>query len=195
MLKHIGVVTILPVMAALAGCATFVEGTDQAIPVITDPVYAVCDAYKGGKLIGATSGQTPILYVTKSVRKLEVTCSAPGYDTKTVKVISATSGWGAVSFWAWDLALTDWISGALNKYPEGIAVALNPTPGLTAERIRQSMNEEFRARPSLRTGASVAHDELRPGIQVPYSLAVAEAYEPFAIAQGGNRLEGATPEK
>ncbi|MEN3976922.1 hypothetical protein [Emcibacter sp. SYSU 3D8] len=183
MLKRLCTLSILPAVAALSGCATFLDGTDQAIPVNTDPVHAICDIYKGGKLIGSTSDKTPIVYVTKSVRKLEVVCSAPGYDTKTVKVISATSGWGAVSFWAWDLAVTDWISGALNKYPEGISVALNPTPGPTAERIRQSMNDELRTRPTVRAGAQVAQDQVRPGIQVPYSLAGAEADEPFALVQ------------
>ncbi len=195
MLKRIFAVSILPVVAILSGCATVAEGTDQAIPVHTDPVHAVCDVYKGGKLIGATSGLTRVLYVTKSVRKLEVVCSAPGYDTKTVKIISATSGWGAISFWTWDLAVTDWISGALNKYPEGISVALNPTPGLNAERIRQSMNDELRTRPTLRPGSSVAQAEIRPGVRIPYSVAESSESAPFAIAKGHDDVAGAPSKK
>lgn len=182
-------------LATLSGCATYMEGTSQALPIHTDPVHAICDVYKDNKLIGATSDQTPVVYITKSVRALRVTCSAPGYDTKSVKVISATSPWGGAGFWLWDLAVTDWISGALNKYPDGVSVALNPTPGPNAERMRQSMNDELRTRPRVASGANLARAEVRPGIQVPYSLAGAKADEPFAVAQDGNREPASGAEK
>lgn len=177
-------------VVALSGCATYMEGTSQALPIHTDPVHAICDVYKDEKLIGATSGQVPVVYITKSVRALRVTCSAPGYDTKSVKVISATSPWGGAGFWLWDLAVTDWISGALNKYPDGVSVALNPTPGPNAERIRQSMNDDLRTRPTVTAGAGMVQGDIRPGIQVPYSLAGAEADEPFALAEDGNQAPG-----
>lgn len=195
MLKRVFALPILAVVAGASGCATYMEGTDQAIPIKTDPVHAICDVYKDGKLIGATSQQTPVVYVTKSIRALGVTCSAPGYDTKTVKVISATSRWGGVSFWAWDLAITDWISGALNEYPEAVSIALNPTPGPTAERIRQSMSEELRTKPTLRSGMSVSQGEVRPGVQISYSIAGAPEDEPFSVAHDRNPEPGEPTEK
>lgn len=70
--------------------------------------------------------RSPTLNVGKSRKDLIITCMAQGYDVKTVRIESSTSGWGVAGAVTLDLGITDYMTGALNKYPESISVVLIP---------------------------------------------------------------------
>ena len=154
-------------MLALPGCATVMEGTDQDIPVRTEPAYAICDVMQKGHLVGSTGGTNNVLSIGKSREPLTVACSAPGYAPKQVHVVSGASGWGVVSFWFWDLAITDWITGGLNHYPGAIGVALAPVPG--QEDLRRAALDEYTATPRS-TNGFVSLNKVRPARQIPYAV-------------------------
>lgn len=112
-----------------AGCASIVEGTDQDITIKSDPSHAVCEARQKGKLVGSTSLRSPVLNVGKSRKDLIITCFAEGYEPQTVRIESSTSGWGIAGAVTLDLGITDYMTGALNKYPEAISVVMMPAKG------------------------------------------------------------------
>ena len=53
-------------------------------------------------------------------------CNAPGYKEQFVKIESSASGWGVASCFLVDLCITDYSTGALNKYPESLTISLTP---------------------------------------------------------------------
>lgn len=109
---------------AAGGCASIVEGTSQTILVNMTPDTAQCVATRQGSQVGLVSGSARQLPVSKSRHDLWLRCTAPGYETSDVKVESSASGWGVAGGIAFDLGITDYMTGALNKYPEAVTVAL-----------------------------------------------------------------------
>lgn len=112
---------------SLSGCATIIEGTDQWIAVAVNVPGATCEAWRNGALQDSTTPQKDRLKVTKSKDDLQIKCSAPGFDTKTVAVESSVSAAGMASVLAIDFGATDYMTGALNKYPDAVIVNLSPT--------------------------------------------------------------------
>ena len=143
------------------------EGTDQVIPVYTNTATAICDVTQKSKLVGSTQGREGTLFLGKSREPLTVSCYAPGYDSKTVHVVSGATGWGVTSFFFWDFAITDWITGGLNKYPDGISVALSPVPG--QERLRQDTLSELNTQPRIVSGSNSMVAQIRPARLIPYA--------------------------
>lgn len=111
-------------MVAVSGCASIVEGTNQTIMVNMAPDTAQCVATRQGSQIGVVSGSARQLPVSKSRHDLWLRCTASGYETSDIKVESSASGWGVAGGIAFDLGITDYMTGALNKYPETVTVAL-----------------------------------------------------------------------
>jgi hypothetical protein len=62
--------------------------------------------------------------VPKSRDDISVECAAPGYEKQTMNIESSASGWGVVGCFLIDLCITDYSTGALNKYPKTISVKL-----------------------------------------------------------------------
>jgi uncharacterized protein YceK len=116
------------VLILLSGCATVLEGTDQSIAVNLQPKTAVCTATRQGETLGSVSARNTILHVSKSRHDIYLTCSAPGYLDQTAKVVSSASAGGVASIFLFDFGITDYATGALNKYPPSVAVSLAPDP-------------------------------------------------------------------
>ncbi|MBI1181151.1 MAG: hypothetical protein GC201_11385 [Alphaproteobacteria bacterium] len=114
--------------ACLSGCASIVEESAQPLPIYTEPETAVCDVWQKGELVASTSGSVNVTYVSKSATKLKVTCRAEGYHPKTVTVISDPSHYAIQGMWAVVPGITDYVTGAFNKYPGWVTVALDPIP-------------------------------------------------------------------
>lgn len=122
----LGLVAALAAFAvSLGGCATIMEGHTQDINVNVSPENADCFASRGGHPIGQYSARTHILTVSKSRNDMVVTCSAPGYRTKSVTFESGASAWGVVGAMTLDLGLIDYSTGALNKYDATITIVLD----------------------------------------------------------------------
>ena len=110
----------------LSACATIVEGTDQSIKVNLSPDQANCIVTREGAQVGSLSRKNKYIKVSKSKNDLDVECRAPGYLTENLTVESSASGWGVVGCILIDLCITDYSTGALNKYPKQITIALVP---------------------------------------------------------------------
>jgi hypothetical protein len=117
----------------LMSCASIVEGTNQTISVNLTPESANCTASRQGSPVGTISAASRNLTVSKSRYDIVLRCSAPDYETADVKVESGASGWGVAGAFTLDFGLTDWATGALNKYPDSVTIALNQKPKQGAE--------------------------------------------------------------
>ena len=117
-------IAFLFVVMSLSACASIVEGTDQSITVSLTPEKATCIVTRKGTQLGSLSQKNKIIKVSKSKNDLEIECQAPGHIAENLTVESSASGWGVVGCILIDLCITDSATGALNKYPEQIAIAL-----------------------------------------------------------------------
>jgi len=111
----------------LASCASIVEGTDQSITVNLSPENASCRVIREGTQVASISKNNRFLNLSKSRHDLIIECSAVGHHDETVSIESSASGWGVVGCFLIDLCITDFATGALNKYPKSINISLAPT--------------------------------------------------------------------
>ena len=110
----------------ISSCASIVEGTDQSIKVSLSPDQATCVVIREGAQIASLSRHNQFINISKSKNSLEIECKAQGHITENLTVESSASGWGVVGCIFIDLCITDYSTGALNKYPERITIALVP---------------------------------------------------------------------
>ena len=76
-----GWVTLLVAAGLMAGCATLIDGNQQAITVTTSPPGAACTLDREGSRIGVVMETPALVPVEKSKRELVVTCRKAGYQT------------------------------------------------------------------------------------------------------------------
>lgn len=126
-----GKVLVLLTAALLSGCATIVEGTDQNINVQLSPDTATCQISQKSSIIATVGNGGGQVSVPKSRKDLLFSCSADGYQKQNLTIESSASGWGIVGCFLIDLCITDYSTGALNKYPKSLNIAL--------QRIRQNV--------------------------------------------------------
>ena len=129
-----GKVPVLLTAALLSGCATIVEGTDQTINVQLSPDTATCQISQKGSLIATVGNGGDQVLIPKSRKDLLFSCSADGYQKQNLTIESSASGWGVLGCFLIDLCITDYSTGALNKYPKSLSIALqrigqNVVPG------------------------------------------------------------------
>jgi hypothetical protein len=134
---------------SLSGCASIVEGTDQSIRVRLSPDSATCRVTREGEQLASISQKEPFIKVSKSKNELEIECRAPDHIVENITIESSASGWGVVGCILIDLCITDYSTGALNKYPEEISIVLVPQ-NFTSEKERDEWFQ--RRRTSLETG-------------------------------------------
>ncbi len=113
----------------IAGCATIVEGTDQYIDVQLSPDTAFCDISQKGSVIESIDNGGGQVEIPKSRHDIFFECSAEGYQDQKYSIESSASGWGVVGCFLIDLCITDYSTGALNKYPETINIKLKKNSG------------------------------------------------------------------
>lgn len=117
-MKHIH---LLPLLAALSGCATMISGTSQNIAFSVSPSNAQCDLMnKKGEKLAAINAQNNIIHVAKSSDDLTLQCQANGYSTKIAKIESKVNAGAAMV-----MGLADIGSGAIYKYPETFSLQLD----------------------------------------------------------------------
>ncbi len=110
----------------LSGCASVIDGTSQVITVATDPPAATCSAFRQGAPLFQTSAGHSRAIVSKSRHAIDLTCTAPGFEDTSVAVNSSISAMGVASMATFDFGITDYATGALNKYPDSVTVTLKP---------------------------------------------------------------------
>ena len=118
---------------ALSACASIVEGTDQSIAVNLSPEDATCQVHREGAQLSTVSKDHKYINISKSKNDLVIECQAPDHFDETIMIESSASGWGVAGCFLIDLCITDYSTGALNKYPEAINIALVPKAFASAE--------------------------------------------------------------
>jgi hypothetical protein len=121
---------------ALSACASIVEGTDQSIAVNLTPEDAICEVHREGAQLSTVSKDQKYVNISKSKNDLVIECQAPDHFDETVMIESSASGWGVAGCFLIDLCITDYSTGALNKYPEAINIALVPKTFASSQRRR-----------------------------------------------------------
>jgi hypothetical protein len=115
-------------LSMLAACASIVEGTDQSVTVITEPVGASCQLERDGTKIAIVSPTPGTVQVEKSKRDMSVTCTKDQHETSMAVLVSsfqamtvgnAVFGWGIG-------VIVDASTGAMNKYPESVTIIMPP---------------------------------------------------------------------
>lgn len=161
-LRHIAA---LGAVGLLFGCASIVEGTDQTLNVKISPDSASCEITQKGKLLGTLSNGGGQITVPKSRKDLTVECTAPGYRKQIVSLESSASGWGIVGCFLIDLCITDYSTGALNKYDEVVNITLPRDTGVATSGFSAgSTPAGFRASPAppvLTANWRTTHDKVR----------------------------------
>lgn len=111
---------------SLSGCATLIEGTDQQIVVRPDQASTSCAGTRQDRPIFITFPGHDVVTVSKSRNAIDLTCNAPGFSTGHQTIESSVTAWGVTSMAAVDFGITDYATGALNKYPDAVDVKLVP---------------------------------------------------------------------
>ncbi len=97
--------------------------TTQRLTIATDPPAATCQGERRGAVLFSASRSA---IVSKSRNPIRITCSAPGFEDATMSVDSSVSAMGIAGALTVDFGITDYATGALNKYPETVAITLKP---------------------------------------------------------------------
>lgn len=121
---------LIPIIAcaALAGCASIVEGTDQTITVSSNPSGALCVLERGWGQIGVVNLTPGMVHVEKSSDEITVRCSKDGYHDGVGVLVSEFEGMtaGNIIFGGIVGLAVDAGSGAMYYYPPSIVVTLQP---------------------------------------------------------------------
>lgn len=125
-MRILATAAILALVSLLYGCASIVEGTSQTLFVELSPKEASCDVQREAVTIARVTSSNPSVNISKSREDLIFICNAPGYKEQFVKIESSASGWGVAGCFLIDLCITDYSTGALNKYPETLSISLTP---------------------------------------------------------------------
>ena len=109
----------------LCSCASLTQGTSQTISFNIEPASARCIASRDGDgQLGTLTATNSDLTVSKSKRDIMVKCSAPGYKSNTIRLVSSTQAAGVVGGVLLDLGIVDMMTGAMWRYEGSINVAL-----------------------------------------------------------------------
>lgn len=110
----------------LSSCASITQGTSQTVTFNLEPETAKCVATRDGDgQIGTITPANNNLTVSKSKRDIMVKCSAPGYKSTTVRLVSSTRAAGVVGGVLLDLGIVDMMTGAMWAYEGSVNVALD----------------------------------------------------------------------
>ena len=121
---RVQMITALGAGLLLSGCATILEGTSQDITVMVNPPEGTCDVTRKGETLGQIAQGSPTVQVSKSRHNIEMKCASQGFKPANVTVRSSVSPGGVASIVFVDFGAVDYVTGALNSYPEKVSVTL-----------------------------------------------------------------------
>ena len=125
-MKMTNVKLLVAMVFVLSGCATVIQGADQKISFDLNPPEATCSVKVPESLPQTVTGSGNTLQVRKGMDDMVVTCKAQGYKSKTIMVPSATQIVSLLSMvFDISLGLGDMFTGAMWKYPDHVAIALD----------------------------------------------------------------------
>ena len=130
MVKVLKVCVVFISVISLAGCATFVSGQNQTIPITTNPSGATVT-------INGASKVTPTTFVlAKNQNTYFVKIEKEGYDTVEVDLVRGMSGWFwcNILFGGWmivGMPVDLWTNSAYKFTPMKIDKTLSPIQAST----------------------------------------------------------------
>ncbi len=113
-----------------SACATITTGTSHTMTVTTEPPGAACILARDGATVGAVNPTPGSVTISKSTRDLAVTCTRDGY-APAVQSVSASfqpATLGNLLLGGVVGIIVDASSGAANRYPDAVALSLQPVP-------------------------------------------------------------------
>ena len=126
----------LVLITFLSGCASITQGTSQILIFNIEPKDTRCVLTRvDDGQIGIVTQSLNTVTVSKDKDDIVVQCKAEGYKPLAMRIVSAASGAGISGAIFIDLGITDFITGAMWKYPEHHNVVLEkdgPTTPNTA---------------------------------------------------------------
>lgn len=134
-MRSFGTVSVIGVAVLLAGCSTITTGTDEMVTIETDPAGAVCKLSTGGKQVAVVNPTPGSVEVPKSRKDLTVRCEREEYLPTEGTIRSSFQGMtlGNAIFGGLIGVAIDAGSGAMNKYEDGVKIALIPETFESAE--------------------------------------------------------------
>lgn len=111
-------------LTLLSGCASVTDGTTQTVVFNLSPKETRCVVSREGATLGTVSGKQNTITIGKGAKDVLVSCSAPGHEDATQRLISKTQTSGVVGGFFLDLGITDMVTGAMWKYPNDITIVL-----------------------------------------------------------------------
>jgi len=140
-------VLLLAVIAVTTGCATVTKGVSQTVTIQTVPEGATCTLERDGKVIGAVNPTPASVSVGKGRKDVLVSCEKAGY-LKSSESLSATfqaMTAGNILIGGLIGVAVDAASGAMNEYPDSLAITLLPER-FASEEEKLSFFTEYRKR-------------------------------------------------
>lgn len=109
----------------VTGCASITKGTTQTLIFNLDAPESRCVLTREGNgELGSVNKRLNTIVVSKDKDDIIVKCEAPGYASKTLRLVSSTETMGVVGGAFIDLGITDMITGAMWVYPQNTNVVL-----------------------------------------------------------------------
>ena len=130
----------------MVGCATVTTGTSQTITIDTVPSGAVCRMMREDHVVGVVNPTPGSVAVSKDKDTIAVSCEKDEYLTADEELDAEFQGatLGNVLLGGVIGVVVDASSGAANKYPDSITIALTPARFET-EELRDAYFEGRRA--------------------------------------------------
>ncbi len=113
-----------------------------------------------------------------------MSCSADGYQKQNLTIESSASGWGVLGCFLIDLCITDYSTGALNKYPKSLKIALQRIGQNVEPGQEQAAPAAVAAPPTLSEKMPPAAPMIEFPVQATYGVHFA-SYEKADLAQRG----------
>ena len=117
-------------LVALPGCATFIDGTEQAVTLRTAPVGASCVLQSGADIVGRIPSTPGTLLLHKEKQDLAVVCQKAGWNSVATTIPSQFTGVTAGNVLAGGLIgiVVDEATRANYRYREDTMILLTPAP-------------------------------------------------------------------
>lgn len=130
----------------IPGCASIVEGSSQFVNVNTIPAGADCRLVRDGETIAVANPTPKAVTISKSRKRVDVTCQKPGYLPQTYFIESDTDtmAFGNLVLGGVVGLAVDAGTGALNRYDGSVTVVLAEDASSDHAAEMRALAEEVR---------------------------------------------------
>lgn len=134
-------IIFMMLIANLAGCASITQGTSQTLSFKLEPKETICVLTRTGDgELGSVSASSNTIVVHKDKDDIIVKCTAPGYPSKTTRIVSGATTAGVTGVLL-DFGITDMITGAMYAYPVDINIVMGGDALATSVTEKTPLNQ------------------------------------------------------